>query len=416
MENSTSILGADNCFTLTTGAKIPAVGLGTWQATNGDGKLAVFAALEAGYRHIDCAHLYGNEVEVGEALAEAFAGGVSGLKREDVFITSKLWCTTSAPKRIGNACERSLKNLGVSYLDLFLLHWPVVAPMGDATDPPRKSSGEDRRSLPSVQATWHAMEDLVKRGLTKAIGLSNFSIHQIQDVLTYATIKPAVNQVELHPYWRQDELVGYCKDNGIHVTAHTPLGIPGVTSEYGSGSEAGSPRPRSARTSSGRSSPGLSDSPSGTFASALLRSKSKSVHGPMLKNSNIADIAERTGKTPAQVILRWAVQRGVSVLPRSIRPERISSNLEVLNWELSQDDWEKVNSLEPQVRLIDGTHSYLSEYGPFRTIDETDNTDDENHASSDDSSASDFPSHRRRFSGALEEIGEDVDDASTREP
>jgi alcohol dehydrogenase (NADP+) len=187
------------CFTLNTGARIPAVGLGTWQADGASCQAAVATALEVGYRHLDCAHLYGNETDVGQALSEALNGGVPGLKREDVFVTSKLWCTTNAPKRIGRAVEISLKNLGLQYLDLYLMHWPVFSPLGDATDPPSHRSEELMKPPPRrMEATWRAMEELVRKGLVRAIGLSNFNITQMEEILSYAKIVPAVNQVGLH--------------------------------------------------------------------------------------------------------------------------------------------------------------------------------------------------------------------------
>ncbi|KAH9575688.1 hypothetical protein CY35_01G123600 [Sphagnum magellanicum] len=257
----------EDCFTLNTGARIPAVGLGTWQADGASCQAAVATALEVGYRHLDCAHLYGNENDVGQALSEALNGGVPGLKREDLFVTSKLWCTTNTPKRIGRAVEISLKNLGLQYLDLYLMHWPVFSPLGDATDPPSHRSDELLKPPPRrMEATWRAMEELVSKGLVRAIGLSNFNITQMEEILSYAKIVPAVNQV----------------------------------------------------------------------------------------------------------ILRWGVQRGTSVLPCSLRSDHIKNNLDILNWSLSETDWNKINTLEPQLRLVDGNHSYLSEIGPLQAVAETD--------------------------------------------
>jgi len=179
-------------FVLNTGAKIPAIGLGTWQS---DGDLCVQAvktALSVGYRHIDCAHLYGNEVEVGEALTKAFNGS---LKREDVFLTSKLYCTMNSLNKIDNYVKVSLKNLGVSYLDLYLMHWPESSAFGDATDPPSKSGSQHRQFLNRLKKAWKAMEGLVELGLVRAIGVSNFNSQQIKELLKFAKIVPAVNQV-----------------------------------------------------------------------------------------------------------------------------------------------------------------------------------------------------------------------------
>eukprot|EP00897_Mesotaenium_endlicherianum_P006152 jgi/Mesen1/5565/ME000280S04682 len=385
-------MDADGFFTLDSGALMPAVGFGTWQAVDGKGKDAVLTALSVGYRSLDCAHLYGNERDVGEALKEAFSGAVPGLKREDVFLTSKLWCTNSSPKRVAQACERSLKNLGTSYLDLFLLHWPIATAVPDATDPPPGAERRPRASG-SIRATWQAMEALVDAGHVRAIGLSNFSIRQIEDLLAYAKIVPSVNQ---------EELLKYCQQLGIHVSAHTPLGTPGrvchVSPRMGSpagpaasqgGGSAAAPGGDSAdgggsgdeANSNGNgngirgksSSSGFgSGSTSGSGAGSRSGRKSVSVYAPMLKDSVVVGLAEKYRKTPAQILLRWGVQRGTSVLPRSVRPERIRSNFEVLGWELAPADWELVNSMEPQQCLIDGTYSYLAENWPFHALVEED--------------------------------------------
>ncbi|MQM06605.1 hypothetical protein Taro_039433 [Colocasia esculenta] len=181
-----------NYFVLNTGARIPAIGLGTWQCGGDLCIEAVRTALRIGYRHIDCAHLYGNEIEVGKALAEAFDGG---LKREDVFLTSKLYCATNSHKRIENSVRVSLKSLGVAYLDLYLVHWPECSAFGDATDPPWKTGSEYRQMSHAVKPTWKAMEGLVEKGLVRAIGVSNFTVQQISELLQFAKIVPAVNQV-----------------------------------------------------------------------------------------------------------------------------------------------------------------------------------------------------------------------------
>lgn len=185
--------GVGDYFVLNTGARVPAIGLGTWQ--NG-GELCVEAvktALMVGYRHIDCAHLYGNEVEVGEALDEAIKTG--SLKREDVFLTSTLYCTMNSINKIENYVRVSLKNLGVNYLDLYLMHWPEKSAFGDATDPPSKSGSEYRQFLNRLKKAWKSMEALVDLGLVRAIGVSHFGLQQIKELLKFAKIVPAVNQV-----------------------------------------------------------------------------------------------------------------------------------------------------------------------------------------------------------------------------
>lgn len=213
-------------FTLNTGAKIPAVGLGTWQSDPGQVATAVEHALKAGYRHIDAAFVYGNENEVGQGLKKAFDSGVC--KRGDVFVTSKLWCTYH--RKPEECLDEGLKRLGLDYIDLYLVHWPVpMNPNGNHPLFPKHDDGSrdlDMKEWSHIK-TWKEMEKLLKTGKTKAIGVSNYSVPFLEELLPHCEVTPAANQVENHPYLPQQEIVDFCKSKGILVEAYSPLGSTG---------------------------------------------------------------------------------------------------------------------------------------------------------------------------------------------
>ncbi|GMH40838.1 hypothetical protein BSKO_08742 [Bryopsis sp. KO-2023] len=298
---------------LNSGKEIPLIGLGTWKSATGEVRTAVREAIECGYRHIDCAEYYGNEKEVGEALKAVFSAGV--VKREELFVTSKLWNTNHGEDRVRPACVNILKDLGLKYLDLLLIHWPVTGNSGDVLKP---STGE----------TWQAMEKLVNEGLVSSIGVSNFSIKKIKDILELCRIKPAVSQVEVHPYFRNDEMIEWCKAQDIHVTAYAPLGSP--------------------------------DS-----ANLLKRKLTPS----LLTDPTAERIAKRMNKNVGQVLIKWGLQHGTSVLPKSVRSERIKSNLDVLDWDLASEDYHELSSFRSQLRMVDGS-VWISSSGPYRSLSE----------------------------------------------
>jgi len=301
-------------FVLNTGAKIPSVGLGTWQSDPGVVGDAVYAAVKAGYRHIDCARAYNNEKEVGLALKKLFDEGV--VKREDLFITSKLWCGHHAPEDVPEALGDSLNDLQLEYLDLYLIHWPFRVKKGT-------SIGNPENFLPpDIPATWAAMEKLHDAGKARAIGVSNFASKKLGDLLAVARIPPAVDQVECHPSWQQSKLHSFCQSTGVHLSAYSPLGSPGSTW----------------------------------------------MNGNVLKEPVVLSIAEKLGKTPAQVALRWNIQMGHSVLPKSVSEERIKQNLAVYDWSIPEDLLAKFSEIK-QARLLMGNF-IVNKDSVYKTHDE----------------------------------------------
>ncbi|KAF8939172.1 hypothetical protein BGZ47_008280 [Haplosporangium gracile] len=270
---------------LNTGATFPLLGLGTWQSKKDAVKNAVKVALNAGYRHIDAAWIYGNEKEVGDAIRE------SNIPREQLFITTKLWNNSHRPEDVLPALEASLKNLGLEYVDLYLMHWPIAfksGPTAVAKDDAGKVIFEDV----DFTTTYQAMEKLVETGKTKAIGVSNYSIKNLKKLLAVAKIVPAVNQVELHPENPQWELLEFCKSKGIQVTAYSPLG---------------------------------------------------STDSPLIKRDEISKIAEKHNTQNANVLIAWGQQRGTAVIPKSVTESRIISNFKDI--ELDQEDLAALKAL-----------------------------------------------------------------------
>ncbi|KAK7042411.1 reductase-like protein [Favolaschia claudopus] len=267
----------DKTFTLNTGQRIPALGLGTWQSAPGEVKAAVSYALQSGYKLVDGAYCYANEDEVGAGLKEAFDAGV---KREDVFVVTKVWNTYNTRVELG--LDKSLKALGLEYVDLFLVHWPILMnPEGNDDKFPKLPDGSrDIIRTHNHVDTWKMMEKLVATGKTKAIGVCNYSKRYLEQLLAEATIVPAVNQIENHPALPQQEIVDLCKEKGIHVMAYSPLGSTG---------------------------------------------------GPLMKAEPVVKIAEKHGVSPSTVLLSYHISRGSTVLPKSVTPERIKQNMVLID-------------------------------------------------------------------------------------
>jgi len=258
--------------TLHNGVKMPWFGLGVYKVQEGEEALqSVKAAIKAGYRSIDTAALYQNEESVGRAIKE------SGVPREELFITTKVWNTDQRNDSVLEAFETSLQKLGLDYVDLYLVHWPVKE---------------------KYKQTWKILEKIYKEGRARAIGVSNFTIHHLEDLIADAEIKPMVNQVELHPLFAQPDLRDYCKKQEIQIEAWAPLG-----------------------------------------------------QGRLLDHPVLKEIADAHNKTIAQVILRWDLQNEIVTIPKSVKESRIIENANIFDFELTERDMEKINSLNENKRF-----------------------------------------------------------------
>ncbi|KAM6562296.1 hypothetical protein CsatB_022294 [Cannabis sativa] len=299
---------------------IPVLGLGT--ASNDKDpillKNAVLEAIKLGYTHFDTASAYGSEQGLGEAIDEALKLGLVA-SRDELFITSKLWITDSHPHLVLPSLKTSLGKLQLEYLDLYLIHWPVSAKPGGPVFPINE---KDLMPM-DFKSVWTAMEECQRLGLTKSIGVSNFTCKKLQNILSFATIPPSVNQVEMNPTWQQKKLREFCGVNNIVVTAYSPLGAKGAS--WGT--------------------------------------------NQVWDNQVLVDIARARGKTVAQVSLRWIYEQGASVVVKSYNKERLKENLDIFDWELTEDDLHKINLV--QQNRFNRCEGFVSpEHGPYKSIEE----------------------------------------------
>lgn len=313
--------------------QMPAVGFGLWKIAKNDTADRVFKAIEVGYRHLDSAADYGNETQAGEGIKRALADGVC--TRDELWITSKLWNTFHRPEHVREACEKTLSDLGVDYLDLYLVHFPIAltyVPISEryppewVFDPACEQPTMEIDPVP-LSDTWRAMEALVHAGLVRNIGVCNYNSALLHDLMAYATLKPAMLQIESHPYLTQQRLIQLAQDYGIAVTAFSPLGA-------------------------------------GSYVELSMASDQDSV----LSQPIVQEIAGRVQRTPAQVVLRWGVQRGTSVIPKTSRVERLAENLAVFDFTLSSDDMAAISALNQNRRFNDPGAFCEQAFGKFYPI------------------------------------------------
>ncbi|MEZ5003734.1 MAG: aldo/keto reductase [Chitinophagales bacterium] len=291
------------------GDMMPNLGLGTWKSAPGEVFNAVVEAIKVGYRHIDCAFIYENEAEIGNALQKVIKDGI--VKREELWITSKLWNNAHRKDQVLPAIQHTLKDLQLDYLDLYLIHWPIA--FHDGVTYPK--SGSDFISLDDIPIaeTWQGMETVAQQGLTRHIGVSNFSIKKIKDLLTTASIRPEVNQLELHPLLQQNDMMDYCDQENIYLTAYSPLGSMDRNPAFKAADE-----------------PNLFEHPV------------------------IVEIARAHQCSTAQVLIRWAMQRGTAVIPKSVNANRIRQNFETYQIQLSEEAMDQIAALDKHYRFLNG--------------------------------------------------------------
>ena len=299
-------------------SKMPSVGLGLWKLDQPETADIIVNGVKSGYRHLDSAADYGNEIQVGEGIKQSLSQGIC--RREDLWVTSKLWNTFHRPEHVLPACEKSLRDLSTDYIDLYLIHFPIslkyVAfdkryPPEWIYDPTAENSRMHIDPVP-LSETWHAMEGLVERGLVKEIGVCNYNSSLLHDLMAYASIKPAMLQIESHPFLTQEKLIKTAKNYGIAVTCFSPLGAL-------------------------------------SYMELEMADQNESV----LNENAVKVAAERLDRTPAQVVLRWGLQRGTAVIPKTSKKERLIENQSLFDFELSNQEMSDISNLNVDRRFND---------------------------------------------------------------
>jgi D-xylose reductase len=322
-----------HAFALPDGGQFPAVGLGMWKLPKPTAPAIVREAVRVGYRHLDCACDYGNEPQVGEGLATALQDGLC--RREEMWVTSKLWNTYHEPKYVRAACERSLRDLKLDYLDLYLVHFPIALayvpfdvryPPEWFYDPQAAQPAMKPINVPYAD-TWGAMEDLQRAGLVKRIGVCNLNVSMLRDLLSGCSIRPAVHQIELHPYLTQARQVRFCQQEKIAVTAFSPLGAP-------------------------------------SYLPLGMATPEENV----LLDPVVTAIAAHHGRTAAQIALRWGVQRGCAVIPKTQTPARLAENLAVFDFALTDTEMAAIDGLDRRRRFNDPGHFGEKAFNTFYPI------------------------------------------------
>lgn len=301
---------------LNTGDTIPIIGFGTWSLKGDDAYRTTITAIEAGYRHFDTAYSYDNEIPIGDAIRKLISE--EKIKRSELFITSKLWNTCFRPDLVRNAIHQTLNNLQMNYIDLYLIHTPCAFRELTGYIYPRNNDKTLQFSDVDYIPTWYEMKKIYYEGLARNVGVSNFNIDQMERVIKTGFI-PAVLQIECHPFFTQHELRRYCQNHGIHVTAHSPLGTPNRLIGF-----SGLPK--------------------------------------LLDNEIINDIAASYGKTAAQIVVRYQIQKGNSAIPKSMRDDRIRSNIEVFDFLLNENEMWLLDNLGYTRRccpLLELVHSFF---------------------------------------------------------